>query len=281
MRVHHLNCGSFCPHGARLINGEGGWLARAHIVCHCLAIETGDRLVLVDTGFGLEDARNPRQLGGAFRMLMNPQPKEETTALRQLEALGFSAGDVSHIVTTHLDLDHSGGLPDFPGAEVHVLSAELDAALHPQLSDRMRYIGGVHWRHDPKWVRHEGGGDEWLGFEGIRILPGIDAEILLIPLIGHSRGHTGVAIGGEGGWTLHCGDAYFNHGEIETPPSCPPVLRFFQNLTAADRGARHSNRDRLRELASRHGEEIALFCSHDPHELEREQSAATAATAAE
>jgi len=104
------------------------------VVCHCLAIEAGDGLVLVDTGFGLEDARNPGQLGGAFRLLMNPQPREETTALKQLEALGFAASDVRHIVTTHLDLDHSGGLPDFPGAEVHLLSAELEAALHPALT---------------------------------------------------------------------------------------------------------------------------------------------------
>ena len=72
MRVHHLNCGSLCPHGARLINGEGGLLERGHIVCHCLAIETGDGLVLVDTGFGIEDARNPRQLGAALRRADEP-----------------------------------------------------------------------------------------------------------------------------------------------------------------------------------------------------------------
>jgi glyoxylase-like metal-dependent hydrolase (beta-lactamase superfamily II) len=279
MRVHHLNCGSFCPHGARLVNGEGGWLARAHVVCHCLAIEAGDRLVLVDTGFGLEDARIPRQLGGAFRLLMNPQPREETTALRQLEALGFSAGDVSHVVTTHLDLDHSGGLPDFPQAEIHVLDAELEAALHPRLRDRLRYIGGAHWRHDPNWVRHSGGGDEWFGFEGTRILPGLDAEVLLIPLLGHTLGHSGVAIHADDGWLLHCGDAYFDRGELDTPPSCPPMLRLFMTLAAADNKARRANVERLGELAARQGEEIGLFCAHDPRELEREQSAAVAATA--
>lgn len=279
MRVHHLNCGSFCPHGQRLINGEGGLLARAHIVCHCLAIEAGDGLVLVDTGFGMEDARNPRQLGAAFSVLMRPQPKAETTALEQLKKLDFAASDVRHIVTTHLDLDHAGGLPDFPQAEVHVLSAELDAALKPALSDRLRYIGGAHWKHEPHWVRHGGGGDEWFGFEGIRILPGIDAEVLLIPLLGHSLGHTGVAIRRDDRWLLHCGDAYFNHGEMATPPSCPPVLRFFQNMTASDNKARKSNQERLRELAARHGDEVTLLCAHDPHELEREQSAAAAATA--
>jgi len=280
MRVHHLNCGSFCPHGRRLINGDGGLLEQAEVVCHCLVLEAGDGLVLVDTGFGLEDARNPKQLGSAFRMLMNPRPKEETTALRQLEALGFGADDVSHVVATHLDLDHAGGLPDFPNAEVHVLAAELEAALHPKLDERLRYIGGAHWKHGPKWISHDVDGDDWLGFESVRILPGIDTEVLLVPLLGHSRGHTGVAIKSTSGWLLHCGDSYFNHQEIESSPSCPPMMRFFQTFTAADNKARKANQERLRELVARHGEDVTLFCAHDPHELQREQARAGAATTA-
>jgi glyoxylase-like metal-dependent hydrolase (beta-lactamase superfamily II) len=278
MRIHHLSCGSLCPHGGRLLGGEGGLRSTAEVVCHCLAIESGDGIVLVDTGFGLEDARNPRQLGPVFG-LMNARPRPETTALKQLEGLGFTAADVRQIVVTHLDPDHSGGLPDFPEAEVHVLSTELEAALHPRLRDRPRYPD-VHWRHGPRWVRHEAGGDEWLGFESVRILPGSGAEIALVPLFGHSLGHSGVAIRVPSGWLLHCGDAYFNHGEVESPPSCPPGLRFFQNLNAADNRARKANQERLRELASRHGDEVTLFCSHDPHELKREQANEKVAVAA-
>jgi glyoxylase-like metal-dependent hydrolase (beta-lactamase superfamily II) len=279
MRIHHLSCGSLCPHGGRLLGGEGGLRSSAEIVCHCLAIESGDGIVLVDTGFGLEDAREPRRLGLGFA-LMNAKAREETTALRQLEALGFAAADVRQIVVTHLDPDHSGGLPDFPAAEVHVLATELDAALHPRLRERLRYPR-AHWRHGPRWVRHERGGDEWLGFESVRILPGSGAEIALVPLFGHSRGHSGVAVRADDGWLLHCGDAYFNHGEVERLPSCPPGLGFFQSLTALDNRARKANRDRLRELAGRHGGELTLFCSHDPHELGREQARERAAVAAE
>ena len=280
MRIHHLNCGSFCPHGARLINGEGGLLERGRIVCHCLAIETGDGLVLVDTGFGTEDVRNPRQLGSLFSALMSPRPELGTTAITQIEALGFAASDVRHIVATHLDLDHAGGLPDFPEAEVHLLAAELEEALNPSLNEKLRYIGGAHWKHDPRWVEHGTGGDEWFGFESVRILPGIDAELLLVPLIGHSRGHTAVAVKAGDGWLLHCGDAYFHHGEMATPPSCPPVLRFFQNLTASDNKARRRNQERLRELVSAHGAEVNLLCAHDPHELEREQAKGSGAAIA-
>lgn len=279
MRIHHLNCGSLCPHGGRFLGGEGGLLATAEIVCHCLAIESDDGLVLVDTGFGIDDARNPRRLGPFFR-LMNAKPRTETTALKQLEALGFAAADVRHVVATHLDPDHSGGLPDFPEAEVHVLSTELDAALDPRLRDRPRYLG-AHWKHSPRWVRHDAGGDEWFDFESVRILPAAGTEIVLVPLHGHSLGHTGVAVRTGGGWLLHCGDAYFNHGEVASPPTCPPGLRLFQNLNAADNRARKANQERLRELASRHGEEISLLCSHDPHELERERAKTNVALAAE
>lgn len=237
MRIHHLNCGSFCPFGARLISGEGGLLDTADIVCHCLAVETNDGIVLVDTGLGTEDARNPGQLGRAFSLSMRPRPRIDTTALRQLEALGFSAGDVRHIVITHLDLDHSGGLPDFPGAEVHVYAPELEAALEPPLRERPRYVG-AHWRHGPRWVEHETDGDRWQGFESVRILPGLDVEIALVPLVGHSRGHTGIAVNGGDGWLLHCGDAYFHREELATPPSCPPGLRIFQSAMAWNLRAR-------------------------------------------
>jgi glyoxylase-like metal-dependent hydrolase (beta-lactamase superfamily II) len=272
MRIHHINCGTTCPRGARLLTGKGGLFEPARLVCHCLLIEANDGLVLLDTGYGTEDVRNPRQLGPAAT-LTAARPRMAETALVQVEALGFAAGDVRHIVITHLDPDHSGGLPDFPDAEVHVFAPELRAALKPGLRERPRYLA-PHWRHNPRWVEHSVEGDEWHGFESVRILPGVDAEVLLVPLPGHTTGHTGVAINGGGGWLLHCGDAYFNHGQVATQPSCPPLMGLFQSITAVDNKTRRANGERLRELAAKHGDEVRLICSHDPHELEREQARA-------
>src|SRR4051794_3984433 len=249
--IHHLNCGTMCPRGARLFTGEGGLLERARSVCHCLLIEGAEGLVLVDTGFGRGDVANRRQLGGLFNATVSPQLIAAETAHAQVTALGFALEDVRHIVTTHLDLDHSGGLPDFPEAEVHLMGRELAAALSPDWRSKTRYIP-AHWLHGPRWVEHETGGDQWMGFGSVRILPGADAEILLIPLPGHTLGHTGVAIRRGEGWLLHCGDAYFHHGEVQTPPHCPPGLRFFQNLNQTDGTARRENQERLRELARRH-----------------------------
>jgi len=270
--LHHLNCGTMCPRGARAITGEGGLLATAKLVCHCLLIEGAEGLVLVDTGFGLDDTRNPRQLGLAFTKAFRPRALDAETAISQIRALGFQPGDVRHIVTTHLDLDHAGGLPDFPEAEVHLLGRELEAAMHPGWRERMRYIA-AHWAHGPRWVEHEAGGDEWLGFESVRILPESDAEILLIPLPGHTLGLTGVAVKQADHWLLHCGDAYFHRGEMETPPHCPPALRAFEAIDAVDDAKRRQNQERLRELALRHGDEVELVCSHDATTLARCQSA--------
>jgi glyoxylase-like metal-dependent hydrolase (beta-lactamase superfamily II) len=114
---------------------------------------------------------------------------------------------------------------------------------------------------------HEAEGDEWLGFTSVRVLPGTDPEVLLIPLHGHTLGHTGVAVRRGDGWLLHCGDAYFHHGEVATPSHCPPALRLFQALNNADGAARRENQERLQELGRRHGDEVELICSHDPSYL--------------
>lgn len=61
MRVHHLNCISSCPLGGKLMDGHThSVLTRGHLTNHSLLIETNDSLILVDTGFGLQEVRNPR-----------------------------------------------------------------------------------------------------------------------------------------------------------------------------------------------------------------------------
>jgi glyoxylase-like metal-dependent hydrolase (beta-lactamase superfamily II) len=259
-----------CPHGRRLINGDGKVTEKAEIICHCLLIEAKDSLILVDTGIGTDDCASPRKRLGTGMMTLNPLCKTEEAAVERVKALSLDPADVRNIVPTHLDPDHAGGLPDFPDADIHVFGAELDAAMHPRLDERLRYRK-AHYAHGPKWNRYEAGGEKWFGFESVRAVPGSDAEVLLIPLPGHTRGHCGVAVRDGDGWLLHCGDAYFHRGEMEEPPTCPPVLRLFQNITGAQRKQRLHNQGRLRDLAHRHGDEIRLFSAHDPVELARER----------
>ncbi len=274
LKIHHFNCGTMCPHGKRLINGHGGLFECAEMCCHCLLIESADGLVLVDTGLGSGDVRDPAHLGGAFRAITRPRLQLEETALHQVQALGFTPQDVRHIVVTHLDLDHAGGLPDFPAAQVHVFKPEQQAALaRPTLGEKGRYRP-AHFAHQPRWVLHEAAGERWMGFDSIRALPGSGDEILLVPLTGHTRGHCGVAVNADGadgaGWLMHCGDAYFYHDEVNPQqPYCTPGLRLFQNLVQIDGTQRRANQARLLQLARSHGGEVSLFCAHDPVELAR------------
>lgn len=254
-----------------MMAGEGGWLEDATLVAHCLLIETDDGLVLVDTGYGTGDIADPKRLGLPFSQAIRPQLRAEETALAQVEALGFSAADVRHIVPTHLDVDHAGGISDFPEAEVHIFADEHDAATNPGLREKPRYLR-AHFEHGPRWTRYEVEGDKWFGFDSVRVI-GADSEVALIPLPGHSRGHCAVAVDSDG-WMLHCGDAYFHRNEIADHPSCPPGLVVFETLVALRNGERKRNRDRLAELARDHRDEIEIFCAHDEVELARMQSRA-------
>jgi glyoxylase-like metal-dependent hydrolase (beta-lactamase superfamily II) len=267
MRVHHINCGTMCPFSARLINGRGGWLERARMVCHCLIVETTDGLVLVDTGLGTADVEDPRgRLGGTFIAVTRPRLSREDTALAHVERLGFRREDVRHIVPTHLDLDHAGGLSDFPDANVHVFAPELEAALHPPtFAERERYRA-AQFAHGPKWVKHPLEGDTWLGFDRVRV---VGDDVALIPVVGHTRGHCAVAVKQGDEWLLHAGDAYFFHGEVDPEnPRSTPGLALFQRLVAVDDAARRKNQRRLRELARDHRGTVRLFSAHDPLELE-------------
>lgn len=273
IRVHHLNCGTMCPFGRRLMAGEGGWFESAEMCCHCLLIETGQGLVLVDSGLGTDDVRNPARLGRPFLAGIRPQLREQETALAQVRALGFQAADVRHVVLTHLDLDHAGGISDFPKAQVHVFDPELEAAMAPSLREKLRYVP-AQWAHGPCWVPHRVEGESWFGFEAVRAIAGLDPDVLLVPLTGHTRGHCGVAVRrGDEGWMLHCGDAYFHRGEVETPARCPIGLMAFQSLMQVNGPQRLRNQRRLRELNAAHGEQVAVFCAHDPVELSRLRAA--------
>lgn len=269
MRIHHLNCGCMCPIGGALFDGFSRGLT-AQLVCHCLLVETNQGLVLVDTGFGMQDVQSPySRLSPFFIHFNNIQFDQKYTAIQQIEQLGFSASDVRHIVLTHLDFDHAGGLEDFPEATVHVMQAEKEA-----LQDRQGFISNrryrpEQWNQVKRWKYYTVGGEPWFGFEAVRDLDGLPPEILLIPLAGHTRGHAGVAIETPEGWLLNAGDAYFYRHEMSaTNRHCTPGLLAYQWMMEQDRKARLHNQDRLHGLANDRSKNVRLFCSHDAIEFQ-------------
>ncbi len=275
MKIHHLNCGTHRPIGGALFDGASRGLF-ARIVTHCLLLETAQGLVLVDTGYGLQDVRHPHpRISRFMRGLLNIQLNEHGTARRQIEQLGFSARDVRHIVLTHLDFDHAGGIEDFPDARIHVMESERDAAEHKRRGFfPSRRYRPAQWDDVRDWRTYAEGGENWFGFSAVRDLDGLPPEILLIPLPGHSHGHAGVAISTPEGWMLDAGDAYFYHSEMDTAcPHCTPGLAVYQSLLAADNAARGTNRERLLQLKRGHSAEVRVFCSHSTAEFDAMRSA--------
>ncbi len=270
MRIHHFNCGTIRPPSQRLLNGTGSVFAPGKMVTHCLLVEAADGLILVESGIGLADIAEPKKRIGAFFLnAIRPVLDQAETAVRQIQTLGFDPRDVRAVVLTHLDWDHAGGLSDFPDADIHVTTAELDAATHPQTAMEKNRYRTVQWSHGPRWVLHPAGGQQWLDFEGCQPLYDNGPDILLVPLAGHTRGHVGVAVRTDTGWLLHCGDAYYTTASITPDGSCPAGLRLFQRLAGIDNRARERTQQKLGQLRLRTPEGVQLCSAHDQSELKR------------
>jgi glyoxylase-like metal-dependent hydrolase (beta-lactamase superfamily II) len=242
--IHHLNCG--------LLHAPPGPVAS----CHCFLIELGDgRLVLIDTGIGLEDIARPlERIGRTAIEAAGFQFHERLTAIRQVERLGFRAEDVTDIVLSHADPDHAGGLADFPGATVHVSAEERE-----QIAAGNARYSLPQFDHGPRWVVHPASGERWHGLESRAIGLG---EVRLIPLFGHTLGHCGVAVRkpDNGRWLLHVGDAYYLRVELATDDHPVSALA---SLRADDDACRRASLAELRRLVRDHGSDVELIGYHD------------------
>ncbi|MBE3066097.1 MAG: MBL fold metallo-hydrolase [Chloroflexi bacterium] len=181
------------------------WPPYQRIGAVCLLVETNQGLLLVDTGLGLHDYTRPTRMMRDFMKVLRAERDPELAIVRQLARMGYKPEEVGHIVLTHLHLDHAGGLPDFPHAQVHVYRREYEALQHPRKLLEVAY-NKPDFAHGPLWNIHELNGEKWYNFDAVQ-LPGIEPEVWLVPLPGHTSGHCGVALQTETGWIFHCGDA--------------------------------------------------------------------------
>lgn len=248
MKVHHINCGTLLVP------------SYPTVVCHCLLLQEEGRLALVDTGIGMADVRDPvGRLGKTLIEMAGFQFHESDTAVRRIEAEGLSSCDVRHVVLTHGDPDHAGGLADFPGAQVHVAEEE-----HAHIgSGHGRYVAN-HFAHGPNWKTYGPKERTWFGMEARPVDIGFSSEVLLIPLFGHTLGHCGVAIQQKEKWLLHVGDAYYLRDELTVEEH--PVSGLAK-LHADDDFKRRESLRSLRRIAHEHSHEVEMVGYHDLSEL--------------
>jgi glyoxylase-like metal-dependent hydrolase (beta-lactamase superfamily II) len=234
MRVHHLDFGTFPAPGGPVM------------VTHGLLLELDDRLALIDSGYGLH-----------FPL---PLPSRKQAAHTQVRELGFDPSDVRDIVLTHADMDHAGGVADFPDATVHLTTAEAHAWLKPSgVLGRGRYWASQH-KHSPKIVEHDADGEAWRGFAAAR--PVLDG-VVMVSMPGHTLGHAVIAVETGEKTILHAGDAFFDRSTLRG--GIPhPARAGMETMVATNHRQVWANHKRLRELNDSGDPSLTIINAHDP-----------------
>src|SRR5258705_9288653 len=155
-------------------------------------LNTGKQLILVDVGAGTWWG------GGAFGRLAG-----------SLRSAGYTPDEVNIVLVTHLHSDHVGGLtsPDgkrvFPQADVYVAKAESDFWLSPAIAAKAPKDAQPFFESAQAIAAPYIKAGKWHTFSGsAKIVDGME----LVPLSGHTPGHTGYEFSSKGQKGLCWGD---------------------------------------------------------------------------
>ncbi len=233
------------------------------LATHCLLIETNNKLVLIETGVGLNQVQSKnhdlRMRVSSFLSGLELSP--ENTAYEQIKKLGFSPNDVSDIIIGHCDMDHIGGLSDFPQATAHMMKTEWDHANHPESSIEIkRYLKNL-WENHSHFEFYENIGEKFHHFNLTRI-KGLN-ELYLISLAGHTHGQAGVYIPSEN--FVFASDAYMNQMQMDPNSYQPLAIKAYTQITTMDEAAYQNSLTGLRHLCQNG---VHVCCSHDRRTFE-------------
>lgn len=254
-KIHELYCGSFCPFHSH------NYFPTQELTCRCLLIESSAGLILCDTGLPNFEHLSPSAKLKLKLMQAKNDPSHQ--CVQQVKRLGFDIKDVRHILITHLDIDHAGGISDFPWAEIHL--HEADAVFFNQIPFRMKLR--YYREFLPQGLKiktYTEGGESWKGFDSVQAIKGLNDEILFIPLVGHTAGHSGIAIRHKDNWLFHCGDAFYFKEDLSPDQHKKNLAsESLQTAVAFDNNLRIRTINRITLLAN-NKPEIAITNSHDP-----------------
>jgi N-acyl homoserine lactone hydrolase len=236
-RLYVLDFGLFEVHENGRVIGICGFLIRT---------DTGQN-ILVDTGFPAryaDDSQAASIEDGLDEFGRVLELTQENLPDGQLALAGLVPEDVTHVIMTHTDIDHVGGIGDFPQAPMVIGRAE-------RALDRPRYFGGRSPLSWPTDVRYE------VIDQDIELFPGV--TVLTTP--GHSPGHISLLVHlPRTGAVLLTGDALNRPDEVE------------EDFAGAwDPGKARASAERLMAIAEK--ERAWVIYGHDPPQWKTLQKA--------
>jgi glyoxylase-like metal-dependent hydrolase (beta-lactamase superfamily II) len=157
-----------------------------NLCMRCLLVDTGERVVLIDTGIGNKQSE---KFYSYYRL------NGDATLPGSLEEAGYPPGQITDVILTHLHFDHDGGhvIKDeegnlqllFPNAAHWTTKAQWENYLNPNIRE-----GSVYFPEDMMPVK-DAGKLKIIETEGEQI-PGIEFRIfnghtpgMIVPVIKH------------------------------------------------------------------------------------------------
>jgi N-acyl homoserine lactone hydrolase len=180
--------------------------------------------ILVDTGLHPSIASGGKEnFGGLSNRFGRPSLEPGEDVPSQLRAKGIEARQVATVVMTHLHLDHSSAISEFPDSTIVVSAAEWQDAAHgskPTLNGYRR----AHFDLAFEYRTVDFDGEEigsYATFGRTFDLFG-DGSVRLAFTPGHSAGHCSVICRLAGADFVIGGDAVYMAGQLEGTEPLPP-----------------------------------------------------------
>jgi glyoxylase-like metal-dependent hydrolase (beta-lactamase superfamily II) len=177
-------------------------------------VNTGKQLILVDAGAGTWFGESLGHLAGSLR------------------SAGYTPEEVDLVLITHLHSDHIGGLTTkdgkrlFPNAEVYVAKEDSDFWLSPTIAAKAPKDVQPFFQSAQAIAAPYIKAGKWHTFSGTEpIVP----EMQIVPLHGHTPGHTAYEFSSKGqkilfwGDTIHVQRVQLPHPEVTVVFDIDPV----------------------------------------------------------
>jgi glyoxylase-like metal-dependent hydrolase (beta-lactamase superfamily II) len=184
-------------------------------------VNTGKQRILVDAGAGSWWG------GGVLGRLEG-----------SLRSAGYTPEEIDIVLITHLHSDHVGGLTTqdgkrvFQNADVYVAKAESDFWLSPEIAAKAPKDVQPFFQSAQAIAAPYIKAGKWHTFSGSeQIVDGMQ----LVPLPGHTPGHTGYEFSSKGQKILFCGDIIHAQRVQLRHPEVTAVFDIDQNAAAATR----------------------------------------------